>query len=871
MKLLIVGLALQVGAHAAGCQHLAQAEKGQKRGVTRPSITKTVYNSVVWRMPKVQSNTLQSAIDFGVETLPSPDQEPNQTLKFPDSGTLSRPTGEKPTVMQDTMAGTHVIFGAGGVEPNAEHSQRDVDSSKLPSLVSDDLHNMKLGLVDSRGYISIYIKSVGAVQFCKPVPAERAARRLDEAGTGSVRRLLLETGNTTAAILVRKLTVYKFCCKLELLEVLAFNTTVSTTSKAITSSKQALSPTTILAGSFSMTSPTPESRMGRSVTSNIAYISGESSILRPSTMKSKKSKTATTEIAEAIPTMKNVLALDHANNVAHGGALPSHESALSKHSALAAVSEVSKTTMSAHTPPPARSPGSLIDLFVPAPLYRLPTARSPCIMYKTPYSDDPYPIYTQEQALESTESVLILGMSIINSWYDYISSFMRIADGSDVHQAQTSAQPESSMIRGRNEESTEVRRRKLGVWGAHAEVIRRGSAELMNELHRGDATIETAEYESNGEDGDTENEEAGLMISTTKVDKIVSTDETARKDEAERTRKMTMPTAMINDSQASTESAPLSCDEGGEEDLSTGPGTGPSPDSEINSTLPAKDTRPSSPDEEEDDVLLPPAKVTKSKPPTDDSEDDDLTSSRNVFPTHTTHVPSAPTDTNGDADSNTDLNAPEASIMEQKSKFSCLPSTPLIRTLSSDMSFDFPTPTPPRHHVKPLTSTLSVSFLDLGQVSHSHSAFVRTSHPSRSKSSLRKGVPPSPALPPAPPSLPNNTGANFINGGAGATRWDPSCNVDETAKGCWVAYMPSSDTSFVPEHKKASSAWGIIYDKTMRWTVVLGWGLLGLEIVVGLGEFARGIYGGGVGVGGLGAWVLGWLPRHVPPPEGDQG
>lgn len=63
----------------------------------------------------------------------------------------------------------------------------------------------------------------------------------------------------------------------------------------------------------------------------------------------------------------------------------------------------------------------------------------------------------------------------------------------------------------------------------------------------------------------------------------------------------------------------------------------------------------------------------------------------------------------------------------------------------------------------------------------------------------------------------------------------------------------------LPEHNKPSAAWGIIYGQKIKWTVMLGWVLVGLECIVGTWEFVRGIKGGGE----VGEWVVSWIPKYV--------
>jgi len=63
----------------------------------------------------------------------------------------------------------------------------------------------------------------------------------------------------------------------------------------------------------------------------------------------------------------------------------------------------------------------------------------------------------------------------------------------------------------------------------------------------------------------------------------------------------------------------------------------------------------------------------------------------------------------------------------------------------------------------------------------------------------------------------------------------------------------------LPYEDQTSSVFGIIYDRRIQWTVMLGWGVLGIEVVIRAWEFVRNIREIDVV-----RWVARMLPRHVP-------
>ncbi|KAF2844995.1 hypothetical protein T440DRAFT_559279 [Plenodomus tracheiphilus IPT5] len=689
MKTFIGFLVLELAVHGAA-HHTVQARNYQQKGETKSSVMTTMHHTIIQRIPGLYNSPPQSINDRGVGDFAVYDEDDHDTSELP---------------------GTFETYG------RRRETRRHPLSSTSPSPKSDDLHDLKLELVDTDGYISIFIDGAGALSFCKHAPGDPAT---NQAEIGEVHKFPLGIGRSKVIIPVRDLVASGFCRKVDLSEGSCLKITAPGKSRITVSTlssmktKQSAGSTTRLIELPSATQRTEKSKESKSTTlgAGRTIVDAQSVPLLTPNLNSLESTIG--RIVGVKSTMTSIITSTNQNLPIDSAPL-SHflvQNPASSDFEFAASSRKSRAMRQVYTKSPPRTSyhswplangnvpiyktPSIINPASPVPVssetgsgfvdQHLPSGTTPLPsrMVKPMLEMTPPP--SNAKALSSTGDAPLPKVNSINLWYEYINSFMKTADVSNFERTQASVVPE------RDEQNKAMKMRRWGICGANAEMTGRGMVEkdgIFAKLLSEEVAVKTAEEEE--EDDDDEHVDEGgneMTEKTTSVrpDEVASSSDAAKDENMGSSTKLKKPTAVINEPQFTNDS-PISSD-----------------DDEA-STPPAKTAQSPSPVLENDSK--PPVKSIK--PSLTNNEEDTLPSSNPIS------LPMfIPTFSPGDYDSGAEpqlIDSPPA--QNPRPRPTHLPqSTPHIPSLSLDVSFEFPTPTL-KHHARPPTAIISASALSM--------------------------------------------------------------------------------------------------------------------------------------------------------------
>lgn len=181
-----------------------------------------------------------------------------------------------------------------------------------------------------------------------------------------------------------------------------------------------------------------------------------------------------------------------------------------------------------------------------------------------------------------------------------------------------------------------------------------------------------------------------------------------------------------------------------------------------------------------------------------------------------------------------------------------------ITTPSPKSSKPKPSPPPAENEDPPsrtkspkhIPTTSSSDETDAGATQYAHLETISHSFPSATDAAKQ--------LPPPPAAQSHAFLLSWDPSGTPTTSF-PALHTAPNAKadlGCWVS-VPSDSNSDERDDKdskaektntsneltESSAAWGKIHDPRLRWTVVLMWGLLVLQVLLGWWEFGKGAWG----------------------------
>lgn len=712
--------------------------------------------------------------DIKAAVLTSPVEVVGSTSMMEFAGTLGsssisekfpmRPTGEIPTIAQKTTAGVPVILGSitalsSSQAPDTKFNAGDDADLGHHDKRSTNLYNLKVGLLDSDGLISIYMPNATALLFCRNV-TKSANKDVD----APHHHLNLEAENGTVKIPVEQDVATNFCRRVKHGEDINGSTTsavrLSTATKIsresitrISTTDQGKGPSNTLEITHSVSSEgvsskhRSKSRLAKptqiKATTSSHEKPGEGSESSSPKVKPSEAETVTpSHTKTSVPTDEGVL---QPSRVLPVSSKTQHETA-----AKTSADPAGTVDKSAHaTPPPSNSGSRPTDNAdaVDSPSLEGEQSDTPAKITTT----RPLPSVAQVQKDGSEIDTPYLTVTSINTWYDYINSFMQTSQSTQTIEIRNSEATADSRPLAN---AAPKRRRGINLW-----------PRVLFSREHGDS-VETQEGIEEMNTADTEFEE--LSSQREDDDSLVPSEEAHESSEEE----------------VSSEEEPSSTDQDGPpiEDTSTKGETTPATEEDITSAEEDKH-KPTI----ENDLSVADTN-TKDSTSTDtdiDTDDDDTSSSLHRLKSTFTH---------------------HKTIPSSKASYSPIP------TLATNLLFSFP--------ARPLqTSPLSIS------------------------------------LAPAPPPAPSATIP---------IRWDPECilptsslitSTSPVVKGCWIAAPVASQhnnnegnsgsegNSEGEGREEQSSAWGKVHDRRIVWTVGLGWGLLGLEVLIGGWEFVRGIRG----------------------------
>ncbi|KAJ4374385.1 hypothetical protein N0V83_003126 [Neocucurbitaria cava] len=423
-----------------------------------------------------------------------------------------------------------------------EHGSTEFLKPDSPSKRSTNLYNLKLGLRSSEGYISIYMPNSTALVFCKTVPQNTSENSddLKQDGSGTYYELGLGVGTSTAKFSVREDYAVEYCRKVRYGEGIGLTTSKATpgsmtakpsrTFGTLRSSKHAPSQaetttpmddesrTTRSSRPHTTKAPTPDDSWETS--RRFKHISTRASSNTVDASSSDLSAndaaftTSLTEESSDIPSWPTETQIDITTADDGKAAITQAQPLATETEAvftepIDSIStqsnpeqEISSPTVAVEIrpgrPKTTSAPGDSLTSDTPIEISPgLPTATSDS---DSVYVEGAKIIPTSFVAHKNGGDVPHLTVSSINSWYDYINSFLRTAEPT---QSDNAAAQTTGPVDADPSSNAAIRKvRRMDLWGRERSVG--GSAGSIRTVR-----LEAEEEPGGGQEDDEDGEQEG--------------------------------------------------------------------------------------------------------------------------------------------------------------------------------------------------------------------------------------------------------------------------------------------------------------------------------------------------------------------------